>query len=40
MMQDIVQGTIKVDGVSIRRLVAENREYFDQLRRNENSPHR
>ena len=28
MMDDIMQGTIKIDGVSIKRIVNGNQEYF------------
>ena len=36
MMEDILQGTIKVDGLSIPRLISKNKEYFLMLKEKEN----
>ena len=40
MMDDIMQGTIKIDGVSIQRIVNGNQDYFKMLKKNMDSPHR
>jgi len=32
MMQSIINGTMKVDGLSIKRVVAEHAQYFDMLK--------
>jgi DNA replication protein DnaC len=40
MMEDIMQGSIKVDGLSIPRLISKNKEYFENLRTKSKSPHK
>jgi DNA replication protein DnaC len=40
MMEDIMQGSIKVDGLSIPRLISKNKEYFENLRIKSKSPHK
>ena len=40
MMGNIIQGTIKVDGMSIKKLVNENKDYFAMLKNNQNDTHR
>lgn len=40
VMENILQGTIKVDGLSISRMVNKNMDYFLSLEKNQHSPHR
>lgn len=40
VMENILQGTIKVDGLSISRMVKKNMDYFLSLEKNAQSPHR
>ena len=40
MMEDILQGTMQINGLSIQKLVQSNPDYFLQLKMNETSPHR
>jgi len=40
MMQQIMNGSMMVDGLSISKVVAQNADYFHELQKKDCSPHR